>query len=119
MATTQRRPKKEQHDGGMMPLSERSVAFHRTPLPGAREEPGPFPQFVTLSLGVSVVVGALLGLLFAALLLRGVVVLPGWGAMFADGALTLYTLWAGIGAALGIAASSVVLAFWTPGSRRG
>jgi hypothetical protein len=94
----------EDADGrGVVDEARAIEAYHRAPMPGAAEPlPHAFPDRVTPGLVLGVVVGALAGILWAILLYRGFIVVPGWEALYSAGDFTFYILWLGIGAAAGV-----------------
>ncbi|MCE7981781.1 MAG: hypothetical protein DYG89_11345 [Caldilinea sp. CFX5] len=97
-------PKEPHTNGrGVVALAERVERHHIQPLPDAHElVPDPFPPLLWHGLGWGALIGLLLGLLFAWLLLSSTLVIQNAEGLFSLVPFTFYTLWAMVGAAVGI-----------------
>lgn len=110
-----------EHDGqgrqmqGMAEMAEQVTRHYDTPVPHSHwPSPDPFPPAVMRGLALGAVAGAIVGAVFGYLLANNILVVPGWELMYSGAPATLYTLWAFLGVALGIATVGVGALLGTP-----
>ncbi len=102
----------------MRPMAGRVVKHHTQSYPEAEwPQVPPFPKPLLQGLAWGTLVGMLLGILWAALMLNGALVIPGWDGLFSMTPFTFYVFWAMAGAGLGIIVIGVALILIAPVSR--
>ena len=105
------------HD--MRPLAVEVERVHSRPVPeSVWPDPKPFPAVFWYGLLASVVIGAVVGLVFARLLFTGVIAPRGWEGIFSLVPFTFYFFWMMMGLALGLAVGGVVTVLVMPEERR-
>ena len=103
----------------MQAMARRSERQAEERLPGA-EPPAvqPFPPRVVGGLWLSILLGALVGLVLGGLLRSNTIVVPGWEGLYSMAPFTFHVFWLFAGAALGILVSAFLILATAP-YRRG
>lgn len=100
---------------GMATMSEQVTRHYDTPAPHSkRPDLDLFPPGVLRGLALGVALGAVVGALAGYLLAQNILVVPGWELMYSGAPATIYTLWAFLGVALGVATVGVGALLGTP-----
>lgn len=91
------------HADGMQMLAKKETRHYTAPLPEAMPPPvNPFPRGVMAGLAGGALAGGLVGLIFGLLLVRNLLVIPGWEALYSMAPFTFVVFWASMGLALGV-----------------
>ena len=104
------RHRQEQAQGqqGMVEIARTNEEAHLRPAPGAAIPlEDPFPAKVRWGLVGGAGIGAVVGLLFARLLLDGALVVPGWAQLYSMNPTTFGFFWMGMGIAFGIVIAGI------------
>ncbi len=96
-------------------LAAEELQHYLASLPKAHApQTNPFPHSIWWGLGVGIVVGAILGVIFGLLLLRDLVVMPGWEGLYSMAPGAFIAFWLFAGTALGMIVGGVGAILWTP-----
>lgn len=103
MESQEQETKERNGRNGMVSLAEKSERHYTQPMPTTVAPlPRPFPPVLFFGLGLSIMTGALLGLLFGGLLAVEGLSISGWEGLFSLGRFTFHFYWTMMGAALGL-----------------
>lgn len=103
--------KKTENISDMQQIAQKIQYHHTQPVAEAQVLPGVFPAKVMFGLGVSLAVGAVVGLITGWLLLNNTIVIPAWEGLYSTSPITFVIFWGLMGVAAGIAIAGVSIAF--------